>query len=86
LDRAGCWAGTYENTPDRHGILGAVPAMPTWINACGFSGHGMMQAPEIGRLAAEQVTTGGIASLDVAALRIERFAASADTRSVELVF
>ncbi|MDT4919288.1 MAG: hypothetical protein QOI15_190 [Pseudonocardiales bacterium] len=86
LDRAGCWAGTYENTPDRHGILGAVPGMPTWINACGFSGHGMMQAPEIGRLAAEQVTTGGIASLDVAALRIERFAASADTRSVELVF
>ena len=25
LDRAGCWAGTYENTPDHHGILGAGP-------------------------------------------------------------
>jgi sarcosine oxidase subunit beta len=86
LDRAGCWAGTYENTPDHHGILGAVPGAPTWVNACGFSGHGMMQAPEIGRLAAEQVTTGDIASIDVSALRIDRFASTADTRSVALVF
>lgn len=86
LDQAGCWAGTYENTPDHHGVLGAAPDVPTWVNACGFSGHGMMQAPEIGRLAAEQVTDGAISSIDVAALRIERFAASADNRSVELVF
>ena len=35
LDRAACWAGTYENSPDHHGILGADPAAPTWINACG---------------------------------------------------
>ena len=86
LDRTGCWAGTYENTPDHHGILGAVPQAPTWINACGFSGHGVMQAPEIGRLAAEEVADGTIASIDVSALRIERFAASAGTRAVELVF
>ena len=86
LDRAGCWAGTYENTPDHHGILGDMPDVPTWVNACGFSGHGMMQAPEIGRLAAEQVITGAIGSIDATALRIERFAASADIRSVELVF
>jgi sarcosine oxidase subunit beta len=86
LDRSGCWAGTYENTPDHHGILGAVAAAPTWVNACGFSGHGMMQAPEIGRLAAEQIIVGAIESIDVTPLRIERFAASADTRAVELVF
>ncbi len=86
LDRSGCWAGTYENTPDRHGVLGAMPTAPTWVNACGFSGHGMMQAPEIGRLAAEQITDGAIGSIDVTALRIERFTASDDTRAVELVF
>jgi len=86
LDRAGCWAGTYENTPDRHGILGDMPDAPTWVNACGFSGHGVMQAPEIGRLTAELVRTGAIASIDAGALRIERFAAPAATRSVELVF
>jgi glycine/D-amino acid oxidase-like deaminating enzyme len=74
LDRAGCWAGTYENSPDHHGILGPDPAAPTWVNACGFSGHGLMQAPEIGRLVAEQITTGAITSLDTAPLRPGRFA------------
>jgi sarcosine oxidase, subunit beta len=86
LDRSGCWAGTYENSPDRHGILGPDPAAPTWINACGFSGHGLMQAPEIGRLVAEQIGTGAITSIDVSALRLERFAATAATERLGLVF
>ncbi|HZC69286.1 MAG TPA: FAD-dependent oxidoreductase [Jatrophihabitans sp.] len=85
LDRAGCWAGTYENTPDHHGILGPDPATPGWVNACGFSGHGLMQAPEIGRLAAEQVVTGAITSVDANALRLDRFATTG-TERVELVF
>jgi sarcosine oxidase subunit beta len=86
LDRSGCWAGTYENTPDRHGILGADPAAPTWVNACGFSGHGLMQAPEIGRLVAEQITVGSISSVDATPLRLERFASTAGGHHVELVF
>jgi sarcosine oxidase, subunit beta len=87
LDRNACWAGTYENTPDHHGIVGADPAAPTWINACGFSGHGVMQAPEIGRLVAEQVTAGAITTLDVSPLRLDRFdRTSAAIGSAELVF
>ncbi len=86
LDRSGCWAGTYENSPDLHGILGPDPAAPTWINACGFSGHGLMQAPEIGRLAAEQIRTGDITSVDISALRLERFTATAAGERVGLVF
>ncbi|MEP6813973.1 MAG: FAD-dependent oxidoreductase, partial [Marmoricola sp.] len=86
LDRSGCWAGTYENSPDHHGILGPIPAAPSWINACGFSGHGLMQAPEVGRLVAEQVTTGSMTSVDVSALRIERFAETDLGQQVELVF
>jgi sarcosine oxidase subunit beta len=86
LDRAGCWAGTYENTPDHHGILGADPTAPGWVNACGFSGHGLMQAPEIGRLAAEQVVTGAITTVDASALRLERFAGAAVGHRVGLVF
>jgi glycine/D-amino acid oxidase-like deaminating enzyme len=85
LDRAGCWAGTYENTPDRHGILGPDPVAPSWLNACGFSGHGLMQAPEIGRLVAEQAVTGTITSVDASALRLERFAES-QRGAVEMVF
>ena len=86
LDRSGCWAGTYENTPDHHGILGADPAAPTWVNACGFSGHGLMQAPEIGRLVAEQISYGAITSIDSSALRLERFTAATRTSRVSLVF
>jgi sarcosine oxidase subunit beta len=86
LDRSGCWAGTYENTPDRHGILGPHPAAPTWINACGFSGHGLMQAPEIGRLVAEQIETGVITSIDTSALRLGRFTGAAVSDRVGLVF
>jgi sarcosine oxidase, subunit beta len=86
LDRSGCWAGTYENTPDRHGILGPHPEAPAWINACGFSGHGLMQAPEIGRLVAEQISTGAITSIDTSALRLDRFTAATAGERVELVF
>ena len=85
LDRSACWAGTYEMTPDHQGILGAHPDAPTWFNACGFSGHGFMQAPEIGRLLAEEVVTGRIESLDVTPLRIERFARAAASVPVGMV-
>jgi sarcosine oxidase subunit beta len=77
LDRTASWAGTYEVTPDNQGILGPHPDAPTWVNACGFSGHGFMQCPEIGRLAAVEATGGEINDIDVAPLRIERFARGA---------
>ena len=86
LDQAACWAGTYENTPDHHGLLGEDPAAPGWVNACGFSGHGLMQAPEIGRLVAEQITGGAITTVDASALRLERFAASAASGGLGMVF
>jgi sarcosine oxidase subunit beta len=85
LDRSACWAGTYEVTPDDSGILGPHPGAPTWVDACGFSGHGLMQSPELGRLVAEQVRTGAISSLDVSALRVDRFRGARAAASVELV-
>jgi sarcosine oxidase subunit beta len=86
LDRSACWAGTYENTPDHHGILGADPSAPSWINACGFSGHGLMQGPEIGRLVAEEIVDGGAHSCDITPLRLDRFTEADQRSSVELVF
>ncbi len=74
LDFKACWAGTYENTPDAKPLIGPEPSAPTWIHACGFSGHGVMQAPEVGRLVAEQVTEGAITSLDVSPMGPARFA------------
>lgn len=87
LDRSSCWAGTYENTPDHDGILGSTPEAPTWVNACGFSGHGLMQAPEVGRLVGEQIADGAITSLDVSRLSLERFRRTDTTNpSLSLVF
>jgi sarcosine oxidase subunit beta len=73
LDRTGAWAGTYDNSPDLRAIVGPYPGAPTWINVCGLSGHGVMQAPELGRLVAEQVVDGAITSLDVRSLQLARF-------------
>lgn len=87
LDRSASWAGTYENTPDHDAIIGPEPAAPTWINVCGLSGHGLMQAPEIGLLIAEQIKDGVMTSYDTTRLSPERFR-TADTheQAISLVF
>lgn len=72
MDRRASWAGTYEVTPDHMPFLGAMPGAPGWFNACGFSGHGVMQAPMTGMLVAEAVIDGGIHTIDDRALRIDR--------------
>jgi len=77
LDRSASWAGTYEVTADDLPVLGANPAATGWLDACGFSGHGVMQAPEIGRLVTEEVVDGRVHSLDIGPLRHGRFAQDA---------
>ena len=86
LDRGACWAGTYELTPDHQPIVGPDPAAPTFVHACGFSGHGVMQAPEIGRLVAEAVVDGAITSVDAGPFRLERFAEAGERPDLALVF
>ena len=85
LDRAACWAGTYEITPDYLPILGAHPDAVGWVDAAGFSGHGVMQAPEIGRLIAEEVVDGEAHSLDITPLRHHRLRA-AHAATIDMVF
>ncbi|MFC8600410.1 NAD(P)/FAD-dependent oxidoreductase [Isoptericola sp. NPDC057191] len=49
---AGGWAGLYELTPDHDALIGeAAPPGGTGarvLYACGFSGHGFLQAPAVG--------------------------------------
>jgi sarcosine oxidase subunit beta len=85
LDRGGAWAGTYEVTPDHFPVLGANPSAPTWVDACGFSGHGVMQAPMVGVLVAEEVVDGRAHSLDIDQLRVERFTDTGGAH-VQMVF
>lgn len=73
LDRRASWWGYYEITPDHHPILGRMPGAPGWVNACGFSGHGVQQAAAAGHLMAEEIADGRASSLDIDPLRYERF-------------
>jgi len=52
------WAGLYEMSPDHHAILGAVPELPGFFCANGFSGHGVMHAPATGRIVADLIVNG----------------------------
>ena len=74
VERARCWAGWYEMSPDGHAILGPAPETPNLFLANGSSGHGVMHSPAIGRLVAEMVLDGEATSLDVSALAPDRFA------------
>ena len=74
IDPAACWAGLYEMSPDKHAILGVAPGCANLFLVNGSSGHGVMHAPALGQLLAEIVSDGRTTSLDVTALRPERFA------------
>ena len=66
------WAGFYEDTPDKHPIIGAVPELAGFLCAAGFSGHGIMHAPATGEAIAELIVDGRT-SLDVTPLAYDRF-------------
>jgi sarcosine oxidase subunit beta len=68
------WAGLYDMTPDAHPILGEIGEGV--YAACGFSGHGFMQSPPVGRALAEEILEGS-SSLDLSDYRLERFAGGA---------
>lgn len=46
------WAGPYDLTPDGDAIVGPSPGHPGLIQLCGFTGHGFMMAPAVGRILA----------------------------------
>ena len=69
---ARAWAGLYDMTPDAHPIIG--PVAPGVYAVCGFSGHGFMQAPAVGRVVADELLDGG-SDFDLTPYRLERFAA-----------
>ena len=73
IDRAHCWAGLYEMSPDGHALLGWAPGCENLLLVNGSSGHGVMHAPALGALAAEMIAHGTTQSLDVRELRPSRF-------------
>lgn len=67
------WVGHYAfNTLDQNAILGPHPAVPNFLMANGFSGHGLQQAPAVGRGLAEWIVHGAYRSLDLSPLGVDR--------------
>ncbi len=80
------WAGTYAvNTLDHNAILGPHPALSNFLLANGFSGHGLQQAPAVGRGLAEWITTGRYETLDLSPLGFERVTRGEPIRELNVV-
>jgi glycine/D-amino acid oxidase-like deaminating enzyme len=84
LERA--WAGYFEmNTVDHNAILGPHPSLENFLFMNGFSGHGMQQAPVIGRAIAELILHGRFETLDLSDLLFARIAENRPLREVNVI-
>jgi FAD-dependent oxidoreductase domain-containing protein 1 len=80
------WAGYYEmNTFDHNGLVGPLPGVSNAFTACGFSGHGLQQAPAVGQALAERIATGAYHTLDLTALCVERVALSLPVHEANVI-
>lgn len=69
----GQWAGHYDfNTLDHNLIVGRHPQVTNFIFANGFSGHGLQQAPAVGRAVSELIAYGAYRTLDLREVGFER--------------
>ena len=67
------WAGHYAmNTLDQNAIAGPHPDVANFLFLNGFSGHGLQQAPAMGRGMAEWLVHGQYRSLDLSPFHFDR--------------
>ncbi|MCX7702499.1 MAG: FAD-binding oxidoreductase [Planctomycetota bacterium] len=67
------WAGLYAVTPDAQPILGRVNEYENFFCATGWSGHGFMISPAVGKIMAELFVFGRPKTLSIEEYSIERF-------------
>ncbi len=71
------WAGHYDMCElDHNVILGPAGEVRNLLLANGFSGHGLQQAPAVGRGLAEWILHGRYVTLDLSELGFDRLAAN----------
>lgn len=67
------WAGYYEvNLFDENGFIGAHPFYHNLYFATGFSGHGIQQAPGVGRAISELIIEGRFKTIDLTRFSFDR--------------
>ena len=79
------WAGLYEITPDHNALIGPHPALEGFLVAAGFSGHGLMMSPAVGKAISELIRLGRSETVDIAPLAVDRFARGAPLRDGAMI-